>query len=84
MVEISRDEFVLALRKENIGTGIHFLSVPNHPYYVKKYGYVPSDFPNASIAADRIISLPLYPKMTEDDVKKVIAAVKKIARHYKQ
>jgi len=83
-LKISRDELVLALRKENIGTGIHFLSVPNHPYYANKYGYKPGDFPMASKVADNIISLPLYPKMTEEDIHRVIAAVKKIVRHYKK
>jgi dTDP-4-amino-4,6-dideoxygalactose transaminase len=51
-----------------------------HPFYRDAFGYVPEDFQNASEAYQRIISLPIYPKMTEDDVGRVIDAVREVAR----
>jgi dTDP-4-amino-4,6-dideoxygalactose transaminase len=49
-----------------------------HPFYRDRFGYKPTDFPNASAVFERIISLPIYPGMTEADVEKVIEAVKNI------
>ena len=81
---INRAQFIEALRAENIGTSVHFIPVHLHPYYRDAYGYERGDFPYTEQVYDRIISLPLYPKMTERDVQDVIAAVKKIvSRHRK-
>jgi len=79
---IDRAAFIEALRAENIGASVHFIPVHLHPYYRDSYGYGRGDFPVAESTYDRIISLPLYPKMTEEDLRDVIAAVKRIvARH---
>jgi len=51
-----------------------------HPYYRDKFGYMPEDSPNASSAFERIVSLPIYPKMTEADVESVIGAVRKVVK----
>lgn len=71
----SRDEVQQALHRENIGTGIHFVSVHLHRYYRERYGYKRGDFPNAEYISDRTISLPLSAKLTDEDVEDVIAAV---------
>lgn len=76
----NRDQFIEALRDQNIGTSVHFIPVHLHPYYRKVFGYRRGDFPNAERIYNRIISLPLYPRMTKDDVRDVIAAVKRVAR----
>lgn len=79
---IDRAAFIDALRAENIGTSVHFIPVHLHPFYREQYGYRRGDFPNAEAIYDTIISLPLYPGMTEQDIEDVISAVRKIvSRH---
>lgn len=79
MLRIDRNEFVEALRAENIGTSVHFIPLHLHPYYRENFGLGWGDFPNAEDAYKRAISLPLYPEMTPEDVEDVIRAVRKVA-----
>ena len=79
-LRIARREFIEALKKEGIGTSVHFIPLHLHPLYRDTFGYRSQDFPTASAAFERIISLPIYPKMTEINVEAVIAAVKKTVR----
>jgi len=74
-LKISRNQFIEELKKRNIGTSVHFIPIHLHPYYRDKYGYKPDDFPITYREYQRIISLPIYPKMTDQDVKDVIEAV---------
>ncbi len=74
---ISRDNFLNAMTKENIGVGVHYLSIPEHPYYQKKFGWKTQDYPIAKEYGRNTVSLPLSAKLTNDDVADVIAAVKK-------
>jgi dTDP-4-amino-4,6-dideoxygalactose transaminase len=83
-LRIDRREFIDRLKQQNIGTSVHFIPLHLHPYYRKTFEYHLDDFPNASAAFDRIISLPIYPKMTEADVRDVIAAVRKIAQDHRR
>ncbi|MAG47640.1 UDP-4-amino-4,6-dideoxy-N-acetyl-beta-L-altrosamine transaminase [archaeon] len=83
-LKIDRAEFMEAMKKENIGTGIHFHSLVGTDYYAKTYGYKEEDFPNATFIGKRLVSIPLYPKMTTDDLRNVIDAVKKIIKYYKK
>lgn len=75
---VDRDSFQQALYYENIGTGIHFISLHLHPFYKNTYGYKRGDFPNAEFISDRTISLPLSAKLSNEDVEDVVRAVKKI------
>ncbi len=75
---ISRDEFMAALKAENIGCGIHFKAIHLHKFYREKFGYKRGDFPNAEWISDRTLSLPLSPALTDEDVHDVIEAVRKI------
>jgi len=79
---ITRDEFLLALKAENIGIGVHFISLHLHPYYQEVQHMQPQDLPVAYDVSQRLLSLPLYPKMTVADVNQVIQAVRKIAAAY--
>jgi dTDP-4-amino-4,6-dideoxygalactose transaminase len=79
-LRLARNQFIEALRDEGIGTSVHFIPLHLHPYYRDKFGYKPSDFPNASSAFERIVSLPIYPTMTETNTEAVISAVRKIVR----
>lgn len=77
-LSIDRDAFMEALRQENIGTGIHFRSLHIQPFYRDALGLQRESLPHAASVSDRLLSLPLYPKMTESDVHDVIHAVRKI------
>ena len=61
-----------------IGTGVHYLSIPEHPYYQKTFGWKPEDYPNAMKIGRETVSLPLSPKITDDDMERVVKTVKKI------
>jgi dTDP-4-amino-4,6-dideoxygalactose transaminase len=78
---IKRDDFMAALRARNVGTGLHFRAVHTQPYYVEKYPGVVGTLPKAEWASERICSLPLFPEMTEDDVRYVVAATKDVLAH---
>lgn len=82
-LHIPRDKFIEELTARNIGTSVHFIPVHVHSYYRDRYGFKPRDFPVASEEFERIISLPLYPKMSDQDVEDVIEAVLSIAEKYK-
>lgn len=75
---LDRDAFMAALKARNVGTGLHFRSVHTQPYYAARYPDVPGSLPDAEWASDRICSLPLFPAMTEDDVRYVVDAVKDV------
>jgi len=83
-LRINRNDFIERLKKENIGTSVHFIPLHLHPYYRKTFGYQPVDFPVATSVYERIISLPIYPKMTSTDVQDVIDSLKKIISQYKR
>lgn len=84
LLKIDRDKFIEALRAENIGTSVHFIPIHLHPYYRDRFGFKRGDFPNAEYVYERIISLPLYPRMTERDAEDVVVAVKRIVDYYRR
>ena len=84
VLTIGRDRFIEELKKRNIGTSVHFIPIHLHPYYRDKYGYKPKDFPVAYSNYLRILSLPLYPRMTDEDIADVIEAVLDIIERYKR
>jgi dTDP-4-amino-4,6-dideoxygalactose transaminase len=71
---ISRDDMIVELKKRNIGTSVHFIPLHRHPAY-QPYGVKAQDLPVAEQVFARIISLPLYPKMSDEDADDVIAAI---------
>jgi dTDP-4-amino-4,6-dideoxygalactose transaminase len=70
-----RDAVMTALRKRNIGASVHFIPLHLHPYYRDTYGYKPDDFPVAASEFRREVSLPIYSRMSDADIRDVIAAV---------
>jgi len=74
----TRDQFLDAMTKENIGVGVHYIALHLHPYYQEIYGYKKGYFPNAEWISERTVSVPLSAKLTEEDVGDVIGAVKDI------
>lgn len=79
----TRREIYEALLKENIGVNVHYIPVYYHPYY-QKLGYPKGICPTAEKIYEEIITLPLFPKMNEDDVDDVIEAIKKVIHYYKK
>jgi dTDP-4-amino-4,6-dideoxygalactose transaminase len=75
---IARDEFLEAMNAERIGTGVHYLSIPEHPYYQQRFGWQPEQWPNAMRLGRETVSLPMSPALTEGDVDRVIGAVRQI------
>jgi len=74
---VGRDEFLDGMTEKNIGVGVHYLSIPEHPYYRKTFGWNPVDYPNAMRIGRQTVSLPISAKLTDDDVEEVIGAVGK-------
>jgi dTDP-4-amino-4,6-dideoxygalactose transaminase len=72
---IDRDTFLQKMHQLNIGTGVHYLGVHLHPYYRETFGYKPEDFPNSTWVSERTASIPLSPKLSNQDVEDVISAV---------
>lgn len=83
-LNVSRNQFIEELKRRNIGTSVHFIPIHLHPYYRDKYGYKPEDLPVAYREYQRIVSLPLYPRMSDRDVEDVIEAVCEIVEKYKR
>ena len=72
---MDRDAFMEALKQRNIGTGLHYRAVHLYPYYRERYGFKPGDFPNAESIGERIVSLPLFPGLSDADQDRAIAAM---------
>jgi len=83
-LRIDRGQFIVKLKERNIGTSVHFIPLHLHPYYRETYGYKPEDFPVAYQEYQREISLPIYSKMSEQDVADVIQAVIEIVEQYRR
>ena len=75
---ISRNAFLDAMIAQNIGVGVHYQSIPEHPYYQERFGWKPEDYPNAMRIGRQTVSLPLSAKFSERDVEDVNTAVRKI------
>jgi len=77
-LQIDRHCFIQELKQAGIGTSVHYVPLHMHPYYRETFGYKPDDLPVAESVYERIISLPIYPKLTEADVQYVVDTVKRI------
>jgi dTDP-4-amino-4,6-dideoxygalactose transaminase len=84
LLRISRNQFIEELKARNIGTSVHFIPIHLHPYYRDKYGFKTDDFPVAYREYQRIISVPLHPKMSDQDVQDVIEAVADIIQRFRR
>jgi perosamine synthetase len=81
-IRAPRGEIFRALRAENIGVNVHYIPVHLHPYYRERFGYHAGDYPIAENAYERLISLPMFHGMTDQDVEDVIHAVRKVVGHF--
>ncbi|MFH0727001.1 MAG: DegT/DnrJ/EryC1/StrS family aminotransferase, partial [Pseudomonadota bacterium] len=80
-LKINRDEFIENMAKKGIGTSVHFIPLHLHPYWRDRYEFKPDDFPVALDCFQRAVSLPIYSKMTDGEVARVVEAVKEILNY---
>jgi UDP-4-amino-4,6-dideoxy-N-acetyl-beta-L-altrosamine transaminase len=78
-----RADIFHALRAENIGVNVHYIPLPWHPYY-RRLGFEPSHWPVAEESYERMLTLPLWPAMSDSDVQDVITAIKKVVEAYRK
>ncbi len=81
---IDRDGFLDAIQFTGIGVALHYVALHLQPYYVKNFNTKPQDFPIASNYSERVITLPLYPKMSSADVERVIGTVKDLIKKFRR
>jgi perosamine synthetase len=81
-LKAGRAEVFRALRAENIGVNVHYIPVHLHPYYRERFGYKGGEFPVAEAAYEQLLSLPMFPAMTNQDVDDMVRAVGKVLEHY--
>ncbi|MFT7668557.1 MAG: dTDP-4-amino-4,6-dideoxygalactose transaminase [Planctomycetota bacterium] len=75
---ITRDEFLDGMTREGIGVGVHYIAATEHPYYQDRFGWNAELAPHATRIGRQTISLPLSPKVSDQDASRVIAAVRKL------
>jgi dTDP-4-amino-4,6-dideoxygalactose transaminase len=78
---IERDRFIEALFDRGIGCSVHYIPLHLHPYWRDRYGLQPGQFPHSQHAYERLVSLPIYTRMADADVDRVIAAVRQALGH---
>jgi len=81
-LRIGRNQFIDELKSRQIGTSVHYLPVHMQPFYRDKYGYRPEDCPVAADAFSRMLSLPLHPGLTDEDVDDVCSSVEELVHTY--
>jgi perosamine synthetase len=83
-LRVDRAQVFSALVAEGIGVNVHYIPVHLHPFYREQFGTGPGLCPVAEAAYERLITLPMFPRMSDGDVGDVIAAVRKVTRAYAQ
>jgi dTDP-4-amino-4,6-dideoxygalactose transaminase len=83
-LSVTRDEFIAELHAAGIGTSVHFIPIHHLRYYRDRYGFDSTVFPVTDAEFERVLSLPIYPAMTDSDVERVVAAVCSVVRRYRR
>jgi perosamine synthetase len=81
-IKATRAQVFSALRAEGIGVNVHYIPVHLHPFYRTRFGTHPGLCPVAEAAYERLLTLPMFPAMTDQDVSDVIRALEKVLEHY--
>jgi len=74
--KLNRDKFISAMRAKNIGVNVHYSPIYRFSYYQENFRFNPKDFPVTEDISSRIVSLPIFPRMSDEDVEYVVSAVK--------
>ena len=83
-LKVDRDHIFRALREENIGVNVHYIPVHYHSYYINKFGLKRGNLPNVEWLYPRILTIPLFPRMNDNDIYDVINALEKVITYYKK
>jgi dTDP-4-amino-4,6-dideoxygalactose transaminase len=75
---LSRDTFIEEMKKRNIGTGVHYRAVHLSSFYQSQYGFREGQFPNAEKISEHVVSLPLFPDLTDNDQQRVFEAIQDV------
>ncbi|MES2607022.1 MAG: DegT/DnrJ/EryC1/StrS family aminotransferase [Pseudomonadota bacterium] len=78
--KLSRDSFLQQMTERKIGVGVHYLAIPEHPFYQRTFGWLPANYPNAMRYGRHALSLPISAGLTDGDVEDVVASVIAILR----
>ena len=81
---VDRDEFLNAIQESGIGVAVHYIALHLQPYYVENFKTKPQDYPVASNYSERILTLPLYPKMSEADAERIINTVQDLITKFRR
>jgi len=82
--DIDRAGFIEELGRRGIGTSVHFIPLHRHPFYRNNFGYEAADFPGAERFYERVISLPIYPGMTDEQTDYVIESIKDVSSKHRK
>jgi len=77
---LARDSFLVEMAARNIGVGVHYLSLAEHPFYQRTFGWRPEEFPHATRIGRQTVSIPLSPRLSDADAQDVVAAVRDVLR----
>lgn len=83
-LKIDRNKFIEELKQRGISASVHFIPLHRHPFYKNTFGYIVKDFPDAEWIYERIISLPIYPGMTDEDVDSVIESTEDVCKTFRR
>lgn len=83
-LKTGRDKFIGELKHRGVSTGVHFIPLHRHPFYKNTFGYDAKDFPGAEWIYERIISLPVYPGMSDRDVEYVVESVSDVCKKFRR
>jgi dTDP-4-amino-4,6-dideoxygalactose transaminase len=81
---LTRNELIEKINEKGIGTSVHYIPVHMHSYYEKKYGFKPEDYPIAKQLSESVITLPLYPGMTEKQIEYVASTINILWKEYRK
>lgn len=81
-LSVDRNEFMQQLKREGVGCSVHWRPLHLHPYYQKTFAWRPEDFPVATTLWQRLISLPIFPGMVDEEIEHVIGSVKRLCARY--
>jgi dTDP-4-amino-4,6-dideoxygalactose transaminase len=78
--KVDRNKFIAAMRAKNVGVNVHYLPIYSFSYYQENFAFKPKDFPVTEDISSRIVTLPIFPKMSDEDVEDVVSAVAESVR----
>ncbi|RLC82175.1 MAG: UDP-4-amino-4,6-dideoxy-N-acetyl-beta-L-altrosamine transaminase [Chloroflexi bacterium] len=82
-LQVTRSEVFAALVAEGIGVNVHYIPVHLHPFYRERFGTGPGLCPVTEAAYEQLVTLPIFPRMSDSDIEDVVAAVRKVVEAYR-